>query len=220
MAMDLLTQAKEDLRREQLMSRFNTFFPWALGAVTVIIVTVGGYEAYKAISDWQNRKQTDAYVAASESSALQPLLDYAKEEGNTHGAFAALTAFARMSPAEQGKDGLPLLRETAKNDKLPDEWRALAALVLVKAEIAYGAGADKADEFLALLKPATDDAKNPWHNVSSIEAALIAGEMKGDDKAAAAFVDMDTSKLSPQLADRVTVLQGHYGVTAKTEGKK
>lgn len=211
MNMDLLTQAKEDLQRERLLSQFRTILPWFLGVTAVVVIGVGGYEAYRGFSNMQNRKNTDALVAASNDSSLNALLEYAKEEHNAHGAMGALTAFARMSPEEQQKDGLSLLKSAATDGKLPSDWRAFAALVLVKAEIAFGAEASRADEFLALLRPAVTDTKNPWHALSSLESALIAGEMKNDPKAAAAFIDMDTKTLTPQLAQRVTMAQAHYG---------
>lgn len=193
------------------MARVKAVLPWFLGGVTALIVAVGGYEAYQGVTSLQHRAQTDAYLKVSEASSMQPLLDYAKEKGGTHGAMATLTAFARMSPAEQEKDGLPLLREAAINKDLPQDWRSLVALVLVKAEIAFGAGTDKADEMLALLKPAADDQANPWHALSALQSALIAGELKNDAKAAAAYVDMDTSNISRELAARITTLQARYG---------
>ncbi|KAF0138466.1 MAG: hypothetical protein FD153_1299 [Rhodospirillaceae bacterium] len=176
-----------DLREERLRQIWKRHGGLIVAMVVVIVVLVGGYEAWK---QWQGKQAVahalryDAAVVLIESGRTSEgdaaLAALAAEANGGYRVVATLRRAAAL--VTQGKSALALWEQVANDSAAPQPYREAAAFLAVLSSV----DAPDTPERAALLESLTADT-NPWR-FSALEVSAVRALQRNDTIAARAFL--------------------------------
>ncbi len=178
--MDLMTEAQEELRQERAKHYFKKYGPYVAIIIALLLVVVGGKQAWHAYNHHQDVKNTTALLNASDS--LEDLLVLSQNIHAPQGVMAGLIAFTRMDETQQKTDGLQLLNDLYTNKKNPSLWRDYAGLLYVRHTLATQGHDADTEALLSVLDNLTKDADSAFYSAAVIEHASITGILNNDTK--------------------------------------
>ena len=171
---DIFREVDEEVRKEQTV-RFFKRYGWLIGAIVVLVVVgVGGYEAYKA---WQTSERTAAsnryaeileQVPGERPAAIEQLRTLAAPGSGGYGLLAAFEE-ARLLAEDGKRDEAIAAWQRIADSSAPSTYRQLATLLSVQYRIDSGDPADLAAELTLLLAP-----EAPFQALALEMTALIA----------------------------------------------
>lgn len=207
---DIFREVDEAVRQERLAHLWKRYGALLIAGVVVVLVAVGGWQAYEAWQESERREAADAYAAAiaqvgdDPAAALNALDPLAAPGEEGYGLLAALQA-ARLR-AEAGDLEGAVADWTAIRDaeNLPRVYRDVAGLLIVQ----HRFGTAPADQLEADLAPLLDPA-SPVRAMALELTALLA--LREGDRATARdrlteLTDDATTPLA--LRQRATQLLG------------
>jgi hypothetical protein len=223
---DLLTEAKEDLQREQLKNLWDRYGLYLIALIAGSIIATGSTAMYTswdrgvkeqqtvALLDLQNAKDYPSNILNAEKLAMRPALK----------AMAYLNAAAAFMRAQDEKNALTLYERVSENSSAPAEFKDLGTLMSVR--ILANDPAQKGETLIARLEPLYASAKNPWAAHARLEAAVLTAHKLSDFTKArahlAAVLEMkdlpETLYQKAQALDHVYALQQN-GKDKPTEPK-
>jgi len=171
---DIFREVDEEVRKEQTV-RFFKRYGWLVGAVVVLVVVgVGGYEAYKA---WQSSERTQAsnryaeileQVSTDRQAAIDDLKSLAAPGSGGYGLLAAFEE-ARLLAEDGKRDEAIAAWQRIADSSAPSIYRQLATLLSVQYRVDSGDAAELTAQLTPLLAP-----EAPFQSLALEMTALIA----------------------------------------------
>lgn len=216
---DIFQEVEEDVRRERYEQLWKKYGNYVIAAAAVLVVAVGGYQAWSTYDTNQRQAVSDQYEAAQKvaqsGKAADAEAQFAELSKSSYTGYATLSKFNLVSTylaQNKREPAVALLRElTASPD---DVVSSVARLRLAWLE----ADARPRPEIQMILEPLTA-AENPWRFAA--QEVLAYSELKSGARAQAEndFLNLSQEAQAPAgLRQRasaiVAYLKANPGVTS------
>lgn len=182
-----MTEAQDHLRQERAKHYAKKYGPYVAIFITLILISVGGKQAWHAYTHHNNTKNTVLLLNSTDS--LEGLSSMVQDNTSAQGAMAGLIAFSRMDSDAKATQGLTLLNDISSNDNYPKLWRDYTSLVFVRSSLAFQGDAANGDALLEKLKPLMSKSDDAFYAASRIETASILAVLKQNKAEALAMLD-------------------------------
>jgi len=190
---DIFQEVEEGVRRERYEQLWKKYGNYVIAAAALLVLAVGGYQAWSAYDTNQRQLVSDQFEAAQAVAAAGKAADaeaqFAELSKSGYSGYATLAKFNLVAVylAQNKRDpALALLRELA--DSSDDAVSSVARLRLAWAE----ADAKPRTEIQVILEPLTA-ADNPWRFAAA--EVLAYAEFRSGSRAQA---EADFLKLSQE----------------------
>lgn len=190
---DIFQEVEEDVRRERYEQLWKNYGNYIIAAAAVLVIAVGGYQAWTAYDTNQRQVVSDkfqeALTVASAGKATEAETQFTELSTTGYSGYATLAKFNLVGVylAQNKRDqAITLLRELAESSD--DVVSSVARLRLAWAE----ADARPRPEIEATLAPLTT-AESPWRFAAA--EVLAYSELKGGSRVQA---EADYLKLSQE----------------------
>jgi hypothetical protein len=221
---DIFQEVEEDVRRERYEQLWSKYGNYIIAAAAVLVIAVGGYQAWTTYDLNQRQQVSDRYekaqtLAATGKAAEQAEMEFAELSKSGYFGYATLAKFNLVSThlaQNEREAAVALLRELV--DSPNDTVSSVARLRLAWLE----ADARPKPEIEAILQPLRA-ADNPWQFAAA--EVLAYGELRTGSRAQAEADYLTLSQepqASPALRQRsgaiVQYLRANPGVTLAAPG--
>jgi hypothetical protein len=196
----LLREIDEELRQEQYTKLWKKYGSYVLAVATVIVVSVAGYQGWRAYDLDSRTTQGEQFAAAQRlagadkaDEARQAFAELAADAGSGYALLARLQEAALRIQLGDGEGAGLTYNELATDDGVDSTYRDLAIVVGVLNDM-NTAGPDDLQRRLAPLT--ADD--NPWHHLALELTALSMQRGGNTDEARKAFARLAEDATAPQ----------------------
>lgn len=203
---DIFQEVEEDVRRERYEQLWKQYGNYVIGAAALLVLAVGGYQAWSAYDTNQRQVVSDAYQAAqtiAASDATKAEAQFAELSKSGYEGYATLSQFnlAGVYFAQGKRDpAIALLRElTTSSD---DAVSSVARLRLAWAE----ADAQPRAAIQTILEPLMA-ADNPWRFAATEVLAYVDFRTGSRSQAEADYLRLSQEQqASPSLRQRAAAI--------------
>ena len=164
---DIFQEVEEDVRRERYEQLWKKYGNYVVGAAALLVIAVGGWQAWTAYDNNQRRAVSDQYEAAQKAAGAGKAADaeaqFAELSKSGYSGYATLAKFnlASVYLAQNKRDqAVTLLRELTESSD--EQVSSVARIRLAWLE----ADARPRPEIQALVEPLTA-SENPWRFAAS-----------------------------------------------------
>lgn len=182
---DVFQEVDNMMKQERIAKFWNDY---GLFVIAFVVLTILGTAAYSGYSAWNNgvkERQTTELLAMFDAKDFpQGLEENAKSLRPALRAIAWLGAAQSEQDAGRNDTALKFYELAAGDNKIPAEFRDLAALMRAKMSTTLGT-----EEKLSALENIFNNTKSPWQYHALLEAALIEAHNKNDYAAARVYLE-------------------------------
>jgi hypothetical protein len=221
---DIFQEVEEDVRRERYEQLWNKYGNYIMAAAAVLVIAVGGYQAWTTYDSNQRQQVSERYekaqtIAATGKAADQAEMEFAELSKSGYSGYATLSKFNLVSTylAQNKREAaVALLRELV--DSANDTVSSVARLRLAWLE----ADARPKPEIEAILQPLRA-ADNPWRFAAGEVLAYVELRTGSRAQAEADYLSLSQEpQASPALRQRsgaiVQYLRANPGVALAAPG--
>lgn len=195
----LIREVEEDLRREYYLKLWRRYGGYLIAASIAIVLTVAGYQGWRAWQGHIQRQDAQRFAAASEAltsgkqdEALAILADLARN-GRTGYTTAALMAEADIKARAGDRDGAIAAYDSLADSKAPTLYRDLAVIkraLLILSDGELGEGEKRVADIAV--------AGNPWRHTAMEILAANALKKGSTTRAAELYRQISNDAQAPQ----------------------